>query len=284
MRIHSALLGVCKTQCTAEGSSDWMMFEYTYDEYCIMLLVLSTCNRWAGTAAWEYVLYYPGWHYRGPNAFQWLRHHPYEAGSVTPMAHLNAGCPKTTWILVNEDAAMEKLMILHETWDYPKWGHLKYAMINSCIHTKHMSASTDEILRMAMTWTCCEWAALHNILWTDEVCYPCHLWAQDNPHSIREHGYQVLFSISIWSWARIFLSLIFKSVFSQKIWNGNITVTLLKDSLKLLFRLCLNGFEEANSMVQICLENVIVIQLVKKFPTVMDIESWLPSSQDEVLR
>jgi hypothetical protein len=32
-------------------------------------------------------------------------------------------------------SAMEKLMISHEHWDYPKWGSLKYYMIISCIHT-----------------------------------------------------------------------------------------------------------------------------------------------------
>jgi hypothetical protein len=48
---------------------------------------------------------------------------------------------------------------------------------------------------------------LHNILWTEEACFTregvfnvlnSHLWAQDNPHAIRERGYQVRFSVSVW--------------------------------------------------------------------------------------
>jgi hypothetical protein len=46
------------------------------------------------------------------------------------------------------------------------------------------------------------------ILWTDEACftregvlnvYNSHLWAQDNPHAIRERGYEVRFSVSVWA-------------------------------------------------------------------------------------
>jgi hypothetical protein len=49
---------------------------------------------------------------------------------------------------------------------------------------------------------------LHNILWTDEACltregvfkaHISHLWARDNPHAIRERGYQFRFSVSVWA-------------------------------------------------------------------------------------
>jgi hypothetical protein len=49
---------------------------------------------------------------------------------------------------------------------------------------------------------------LHNILWTDEVCFThegvfnvhnSYLWAQDNLHAVCEHRYQVHFSISVWA-------------------------------------------------------------------------------------
>jgi hypothetical protein len=48
----------------------------------------------------------------------------------------------------------------------------------------------------------------HNILWTYEASFTRegvfnvnnrHLWARDNPHSIRERRYQVRFSVSIWA-------------------------------------------------------------------------------------
>jgi hypothetical protein len=62
----------------------------------------------------------------------------------------------------------------------------------------------------------CEWLhqhaadelSLHNILWTVEACFTCegvfnvynsHLWARDNPYVIRERGYQVCFSVSVWA-------------------------------------------------------------------------------------
>jgi hypothetical protein len=63
----------------------------------------------------------------------------------------------------------------------------------------------------------CEWLRhqyaadelfLHKILWTDKACFTRegvfivhnnHIWAWDNPHAIREHGYKVHFSISVWA-------------------------------------------------------------------------------------
>jgi hypothetical protein len=48
----------------------------------------------------------------------------------------------------------------------------------------------------------------HNILWTDEACFTregvfnahnSRLWARYNPHAIRERGYQVRFSVSVWA-------------------------------------------------------------------------------------
>jgi hypothetical protein len=62
----------------------------------------------------------------------------------------------------------------------------------------------------------CEWLRhqhaadelfLHSILWTD-ACFTregvfnvlnSHLWARDNPHAIRERGYQVRFIVSVWA-------------------------------------------------------------------------------------
>jgi hypothetical protein len=49
---------------------------------------------------------------------------------------------------------------------------------------------------------------LHNILWRDEACFTregvfnvhnSHLWVRDNPHTIRERGYQVRFSVCVWA-------------------------------------------------------------------------------------
>jgi hypothetical protein len=63
-----------------------------------------------------------------------------------------------------------------------------------CDWLRHQHA-TDELI-------------LHDILWTDEACFTregvfnvlnSHFWAQDNPHVIRERGYQVRFSVSVWA-------------------------------------------------------------------------------------
>jgi hypothetical protein len=58
----------------------------------------------------------------------------------------------------------------------------------------------------------CEWLrhqhAADELLWTDEACFTregmfnvhnSHLRARDNPHAIRERGYQVRFSVSVWA-------------------------------------------------------------------------------------
>jgi hypothetical protein len=63
----------------------------------------------------------------------------------------------------------------------------------------------------------CEWLRhqhvadelfLHNILWAGEAfsthegvfnVHNSHLWARDNPHAIRERGYQVRLSVSVWA-------------------------------------------------------------------------------------
>jgi hypothetical protein len=50
--------------------------------------------------------------------------------------------------------------------------------------------------------------SLHDILWASEACFTSggafnvhtsHLWARDNPYVIRERGYQVRFSVSVWT-------------------------------------------------------------------------------------
>jgi hypothetical protein len=49
---------------------------------------------------------------------------------------------------------------------------------------------------------------LHNILWANEACFTrqdvlndhnSQLWARGNPYAIREHGYQVRCSVSVWA-------------------------------------------------------------------------------------
>jgi hypothetical protein len=59
------------------------------DEYCDMLLILSTCNSRAGSAAGEYAIRYLGRH-RDANVFRLSEQGLRETGNVKPMTHLNA--------------------------------------------------------------------------------------------------------------------------------------------------------------------------------------------------
>jgi hypothetical protein len=43
--------------------------EYVCNEYCDMLITISTCNSQAGTAAQEYALHYPGQRHLDANVF-----------------------------------------------------------------------------------------------------------------------------------------------------------------------------------------------------------------------
>jgi hypothetical protein len=81
-----------------------MIMDYTHNEYCNMLLTLGVCNSFAGTAAREYVLHYPGRRHPDANVFQRLEQRLRKTGSVTPTALVNAGHPWIVWTPANEDA------------------------------------------------------------------------------------------------------------------------------------------------------------------------------------
>jgi hypothetical protein len=86
-------------------------------------------------------------------------------------------------------------------------------MTINCIHNTTRRAHMfpdDRPLRMQV----CKWLHQHaadelflrNSLWTDEACFTregvlnvhnSHLWVRDNPHAIRERGYQVSFSVGV---------------------------------------------------------------------------------------
>jgi hypothetical protein len=123
--VHSALLGVLKRESTQQG----LWLNTTHDnKYFKMLITLGTCNRWADTAAWEYILCYPGCCHSDANVFRQLKQLLFETGSVTPMVHMGAGHAWTVWIPAIEDAittAVEWNAISHN-WDCPNWGSSEY--------------------------------------------------------------------------------------------------------------------------------------------------------------
>jgi hypothetical protein len=68
--------------------------DHAHNEYCGMLLTLDTYEytSWVGTAVREYALNYPGKRHSEPHVIGQLEQCLYETESVTPMAHMNAGC------------------------------------------------------------------------------------------------------------------------------------------------------------------------------------------------
>jgi hypothetical protein len=102
--VHSALLGVLKRESAQQGLSE-LSWNTTHDnKYCKMLITLSACNRWADTAAREYVLCYPGCSHSDANVFRQLEQLLFETGRVTPLVHMGACHAWTLWIPAIEDA------------------------------------------------------------------------------------------------------------------------------------------------------------------------------------
>jgi hypothetical protein len=128
---------VYSRQCTAEISCDWMIIEYIHDEYFNMHLTMGTCNGRAGTTAREYVLHYPGRRHPDANVFRRLEHSLHETGSVTSMAHVNAGRPRTCQrrsITGAVERSVEKLTRYHtRIWTIPT-ANPKHFMTVNCIH------------------------------------------------------------------------------------------------------------------------------------------------------
>jgi hypothetical protein len=148
-----------------------------------------------------------------------------ETGRVTPTALVNAGRPWTVRTPANEDAIIAA--VEREPWESSRdiarelglpQPRVLEVLHDDQMHPYHYSRSAhlfpdDRPLRMQYcAWLRHQHAAdeffLHNILWTDEACFTregvfnvhnSHLWARDNPHAIRERGYQVRFSVSVWA-------------------------------------------------------------------------------------
>lgn len=59
-----------------------------------MVFLVPVTNSPAGTAVWEYALCYPAQCHPDANVFQQLEQHLPETGSTTPVAHMNADCPR----------------------------------------------------------------------------------------------------------------------------------------------------------------------------------------------
>jgi hypothetical protein len=100
----SAVLFVIVTHTTFLGVLKMMIMECTHGKYCDMLLTLSTSDSRAGTAAMECALCYPGQRHPDASVFRQLEYCLCETGSVTPMAHVNAGRLQTVRTPANEGA------------------------------------------------------------------------------------------------------------------------------------------------------------------------------------
>jgi hypothetical protein len=165
--------------------------EYAHDKYCDALLTLSTKNSWAGIAAQEYMLHYPGWR------------HPY--ANVRPLGH--------TWMQFTQGfyrqhpMKMPQLQLWRSShgsapteapWSTSWWstasipplaGHI----VNGC----SVANGCDVTLQICSFYiaSCGQMKhVLHMRVWSMSTS---HLCAWDNPHAICECMYQVCFSISV---------------------------------------------------------------------------------------
>jgi hypothetical protein len=100
--LSSAIRCTQDTQYMAGVGCDRTIMEYAHDEYCDMLLILSTCNSRSGTVAREYELHYPG--RRHPDAVSTIGAVSPETESVIATTHVDAGRPRTIRTPAKEDA------------------------------------------------------------------------------------------------------------------------------------------------------------------------------------
>jgi hypothetical protein len=116
---------VYSRQCTAGASCDWMVMEYTHDDYCDMLLNVGTV---------ELLL---------ANLFRWLEQRLPET-RITTTVHLNPGLTGTVGTPANEGAIVST--VEWKPWrsvhDYPKRESTKYFMMMNWIHTITRGAHT----------------------------------------------------------------------------------------------------------------------------------------------
>jgi hypothetical protein len=107
-------------------------------------------------------------------------------------------------------------VISHENWDYPNRGSSKYLITINCIHTTTHRAHIRfqmiilhrcnfangydiNTLRMSSFYTTFCGQMKRVLCMTVCSMSTSHLWAWNNPHAIRECGYQVRFSVSVWA-------------------------------------------------------------------------------------
>jgi hypothetical protein len=96
--------------------------------------------------------------------------------------------------------------ISQENWDCPNRVSSKDFVTINCIHTAtHIRFRMIALYGWNIANGCDINALRMNSFYVDEVYYTregvftvhnSHLWTLDNPHAIRERGYQVLFSVS----------------------------------------------------------------------------------------
>jgi hypothetical protein len=164
---------------------------------------MCACSSQAGTAAWEYGLCYPGWHRPHANVFQCLEKRFHEAGSVTSVAHVNAGRPWTVRTPTNDGTIIAAVewepwrSSWNITWELEvSQQRVLRVLHDDQLHPYHYLWSAhlfpdDCPLQMKF----CKWLRhqhtadelfLHTILWTGEACFMhegmfnihnSHLWA-----------------------------------------------------------------------------------------------------------
>jgi hypothetical protein len=139
--------------------------------------------------------------------FRRLEQRPWGTGSVTPTAHLNAGRPRTLRTPANEDAIISAVERELSISSLDIGGELRVSQTrvlkvfrDDQLHPYHQSRNAHlfpdyQPVRIQI----CE--RLRHQHTADEIRLHVerHLWARNNPHYIRGLGYQVHFSVGVWT-------------------------------------------------------------------------------------
>jgi hypothetical protein len=182
MMIHNMLLGVLKTHSAQQGS---VVVEWSWNMHMMNSSILLTCNSWASTAAWGYMLRYPGHRLPNTNVFHQLEQRLCETGSVPPhmwmqVAHgLYRHQPlEIPQLQLWNNSLGEAHVMPHENWDYPNRGPSLRSTTFMPLHAERTSvsrwsSSMDAILQVAWHQHTVDELFLCNILRTDKTYFMC---------------------------------------------------------------------------------------------------------------
>lgn len=194
---------------------------YTFREYADMYMVFGQTNGNFRAAAILYAETYPNRIHPDPNVFQRLDQRLRETGTFVPRV-LDRGRPRVRRTPQLEEQVLE---IVAETpttssRSVGRQAGIDHGLVLDIVRDEHLHpyhyskvqalSPTDFEPRMEL----CNWLLdqepnlLRKVLWTDEACFTrdgffnmhnSHYWSVENPHVVRERGYQHRFAVNVWA-------------------------------------------------------------------------------------